>query len=220
MSKNFIFSMHDLKKVVPPGKTIVEGVSLSFFHGAKIGVLGLNGAGKSTVLRIMAGVDTEFSGEARPAPGTRIGYLAQEPLVDEAKTVREIVEEGVSETRALLDRFEEISMKFGEVSDDDEMQKLLDEQGALQEKIDACIERDASVAAEMVTFDELEQRCWSVPSYLPRDKPLRTVTIAGLDTVPCGGTHVAQLAELGTVSVVKLKKRKGNTKISYRVAEA
>ena len=127
MSKNFIFSMHDLKKVVPPGKTIVEGVSLSFFHGAKIGVLGLNGAGKSTVLRIMAGVDTEFSGEARPAPGTRIGYLAQEPLVDEAKTVREIVEEGVSETRALLDRFEEISMKFGEVSDDDEMQKLLDE---------------------------------------------------------------------------------------------
>ena len=137
MSKNFIFSMHDLKKVVPPGKTIVEGVSLSFFHGAKIGVLGLNGAGKSTVLRIMAGVDTEFSGEARPAPGTRIGFLAQEPLVDEEKTVREVVEEGVAETRALLDRFEEISMKFGDVSGDDEMQKLLDEQGALQEKIDA-----------------------------------------------------------------------------------
>jgi sulfate-transporting ATPase len=137
VSKNFIFSMHDLKKVVPPGKTIVEGVSLSFFHGAKIGVLGLNGAGKSTVLRIMAGVDTEFSGEARPAPGTRIGFLAQEPLVDEEKTVREVVEEGVAETRALLDRFEEISMKFGDVSGDDEMQKLLDEQGALQEKIDA-----------------------------------------------------------------------------------
>lgn len=129
--------MHDLKKVVPPNKTIVDGVSLSFFYGAKIGVLGLNGAGKSTVLRIMAGADTEFSGEARPAEGTRIGYLAQEPEVDPEKTVREVVEEGVAETKALLTRFEEISMKFGEVTDDDEMQKLLDEQGKLQEQIDA-----------------------------------------------------------------------------------
>ena len=137
MAQSFIFTMHDLKKVVPPNKTIVDGVSLSFFYGAKIGVLGLNGAGKSTVLRIMAGADTEFSGEARPAEGTRIGYLAQEPEVDPEKTVREVVEEGVAETKALLTRFEEISMKFGEVTDDDEMQKLLDEQGKLQEQIDA-----------------------------------------------------------------------------------
>ncbi len=136
MAQSFIFTMHDLKKVVPPNKTIVDGVSLSFFYGAKIGVLGLNGSGKSTVLRIMAGADTEFSGEARPAEGTRIGYLPQEPEVDPTKTVREVVEEGVSETKALLTRFEEISMRFGEVTDDDEMQKLLDEQGALQEKIE------------------------------------------------------------------------------------
>jgi len=137
VAQSFIFTMHGLTKVVPPNKTIVDGVSLSFFHGAKIGVLGLNGSGKSTVLRIMAGLDTEFSGEARPAEGTRIGHLAQEPEVDPTKTVREVVEEGVAETRALLTRFEEISMQFGEVSGDDEMQKLLDEQGALQEKIDA-----------------------------------------------------------------------------------
>ena len=137
MAQSFIFTMHGLKKVVPPNKTIVDGVSLSFFYGAKIGVLGLNGAGKSTVLRIMAGVDTEFSGEARAAEGTRVGYLPQEPEVDPTKTVREVVEEGVAETKALLTRFEEISMQFGEVSDDDEMQKLLDEQGALQEKIEA-----------------------------------------------------------------------------------
>ena len=137
MAQSFIFTMHGLKKVVPPNKTIVDGVSLSFFYGAKIGVLGLNGAGKSTVLRIMAGVDTDFSGEARPADGTRIGYLPQEPEVDPEKTVREVVEEGVAETRALLTRFEEIALEFGEISGDDEMQKLLDEQGALQEKIDA-----------------------------------------------------------------------------------
>lgn len=137
MAEKFIFTMHDLKKVTPQGKVIVDGVSLSFFHGAKIGVLGLNGAGKSTVLRIMAGLDQEFVGEARPAEGTRIGYLAQEPELDPEKTVREVVEEGVAETRALLTRFEEISMAFGEVSDDDEMQKLLDEQAAVQEKIEA-----------------------------------------------------------------------------------
>ncbi|MDG2307471.1 MAG: energy-dependent translational throttle protein EttA [Candidatus Binatia bacterium] len=149
VAQSFIFTMHDLKKVVPPKKTIVDGVSLSFFYGAKIGVLGLNGSGKSTVLRIMAGVDTEFSGEAQPAEGTRIGYLPQEPVVDPTKTVREVVEEGVAETRALLTRFEEISMQFGEVSGDDEMQKLLDEQGALQEKIDAASAWELDSKVEM-----------------------------------------------------------------------
>jgi ATP-binding cassette ChvD family protein len=129
--------MQNLKKVTPQGKTIVDGVSLSFFHGAKIGVLGLNGSGKSTVLRIMAGLDDEFVGEAKPAEGTRIGFLPQEPELDPTRTVREIVEEGVAETRALLQRFEDISMAFGEVSDDDEMQKLLDEQARVQDQIDA-----------------------------------------------------------------------------------
>jgi ATP-binding cassette ChvD family protein len=129
--------MQNLKKVTPQGKTIVDGVSLSFFHGAKIGVLGLNGSGKSTVLRIMAGLDDEFIGEAKPAEGTRIGFLPQEPELDPTRTVREIVEEGVAETRALLQRFEDISMAFGEVSGDDEMQKLLDEQARVQDQIDA-----------------------------------------------------------------------------------
>ena len=137
MAQNFIYTMQNLKKVTPQGKTIVDGVSLSFFHGAKIGVLGLNGSGKSTVLRIMAGLDDEFVGEAKPAEGTRIGFLPQEPELDPTKTVREVVEEGVAETRALLQRFEEISMAFGEVTDDDEMQKLLDEQARVQDQIDA-----------------------------------------------------------------------------------
>ena len=137
MAQNFIYTMQNLKKVTPQGKTIVDGVSLSFFHGAKIGVLGLNGSGKSTVLRIMAGLDDEFIGEAKPAEGTRIGFLPQEPELDPTRTVREIVEEGVAETRALLQRFEDISMAFGEVSGDDEMQKLLDEQARVQDQIDA-----------------------------------------------------------------------------------
>ncbi|MFP6665064.1 MAG: energy-dependent translational throttle protein EttA [Deltaproteobacteria bacterium] len=137
MAQNFIFTMHDLKKVTPSGKTIVDGVSLSFFYGAKIGVLGLNGSGKSTVLRIMAGLDDEFLGEAKPAEGIRIGYLPQEPVLDPTRTVRELVEEGVAETRALLTRFEEISMAFGEVTGDDEMQKLLDEQAKVQDQIEA-----------------------------------------------------------------------------------
>jgi sulfate-transporting ATPase len=137
VAQNFIYTMQNLKKVTPQGKTIVDGVSLSFFHGAKIGVLGLNGSGKSTVLRIMAGLDDEFIGEAKPAEGTRIGFLPQEPELDPTRTVREIVEEGVAETRALLQRFEDISMAFGEVSGDDEMQKLLDEQARVQDQIDA-----------------------------------------------------------------------------------
>jgi len=149
LAEKFIFTMHGLRKVVPPGRTIVDGISLSFFHGAKIGVLGLNGAGKSTVLRVMAGVDTDFSGEARPAAGTRIGFLPQEPIVDPTKTVRAVVEEGVAETRALLDRFEEISGKFGEVTSDDEMNELLEEQGALQEKIDAASAWELDSRVEM-----------------------------------------------------------------------
>jgi len=129
--------MKDLRKVVPPKREILRGIYLSFFHGAKIGVLGANGAGKSSLLRIMAGVDKDFLGEAFAADGIRIGYLPQEPQLDPAKDVRGNVEDGVAETRALLARFEEVSNKLGEPLDGDQMEKLLDEQARLQDKIDA-----------------------------------------------------------------------------------
>ncbi|MGB7450964.1 MAG: energy-dependent translational throttle protein EttA, partial [Lysobacterales bacterium] len=148
----FIYTMIGVSKTVPPNRTIIKDISLSFFPGAKIGVLGLNGAGKSTVLRIMAGVDTEFEGEARPQPDIRIGFLPQEPELDDALTVREIVEEGVAETRDLLLKFDEISMKFAEPMDDDQMNVLLQEQADLQEAIEASngweLERTLEVAAD------------------------------------------------------------------------
>ncbi len=118
-------------------KQVLRNISLSYFYGAKIGVLGLNGAGKSTLLRIMAGVDTEFEGEIAPSPGYTVGYLEQEPLVDVQKTVREVVEEGAAETVALLREFEEISEKFAEPMSDEAMQKLLERQGEVQDRIDA-----------------------------------------------------------------------------------
>ena len=148
----FIYTMIGVSKTVPPNRTIIKDISLSFFPGAKIGVLGLNGAGKSTVLRIMAGVDTEFEGEARPQPDIRIGFLPQEPELDDALTVREIVEQGVAEVRDLLLKFDEISMKFAEPMDDDQMNALLQEQADLQEAIEAGngweLERTLEVAAD------------------------------------------------------------------------
>jgi ATP-binding cassette ChvD family protein len=137
MAPQFIFTMKDLRKVTPQGKEILRGIWLSFYHGAKIGILGANGAGKSTLLRIMAGLDKDFAGEAFPGAGTRIGFLSQEPVLDPRKNVLEHVEEAVAPTRALLTRFEEVSAKFAEISGDDEMQKLLDEQAKLQDAIDA-----------------------------------------------------------------------------------
>src|SRR5215813_249810 len=137
MAGEYAFVMKDLRKVVPPKREILRGIWLSFFHGAKIGVLGANGAGKSSLLRIMAGVDRDFLGEAFPGAGLRIGYLPQEPQLDPAKDVRGNVEEGVAEVRALLTRFEEVSAKLGEPIEADEMEKLLDEQARLQDKIDA-----------------------------------------------------------------------------------
>ncbi|MBA3554983.1 MAG: energy-dependent translational throttle protein EttA, partial [Gemmatimonadales bacterium] len=137
MTGEYIFTMRDLRKVVPPSREILKGIHLSFFPGAKIGVLGANGAGKSSLLRIMAGVDHDFLGDARPLPGTRIGYLPQEPVLDPAKDVRGNVEEAVGEQRALLTQFEEISARFAEPMDDAEMTRLLDKQGNLQERIDA-----------------------------------------------------------------------------------
>ncbi|MEO8294874.1 MAG: energy-dependent translational throttle protein EttA [Gemmatimonadota bacterium] len=136
MAGEYIFTMRDLRKVVPPSKEILKGIYLSFYDGAKIGILGSNGAGKSTLLRIMAGVDKDFIGEARPRPGIRIGYLPQEPQLDPDKDVRGNVLEGVREHQALLDDFNAISMKFAEPMSDDEMTRLLEKQGNLQERID------------------------------------------------------------------------------------
>ena len=133
----FIFTMQGVTKVHPPDKKVLENIHLSFYPGAKIGVIGANGSGKSSLLRIMAGVDTTFGGEARPHPGTKIGYFAQEPDLGSAKTVWEAVSEGVKETQDLITRFEEISTKLGEPMDDDAMTKLLEEQGLLQDKLDA-----------------------------------------------------------------------------------
>ncbi len=136
MAGEYIFTMRDLRKVVPPSREILKGIYLSFYPGAKIGVLGSNGAGKSTLLRIMAGVDTDFIGEAKPLAGTRIGYLPQEPQLDPAKDVRGNVEDGVRAVRKLLDDFNEISNKFAEPMSDDEMNRLLEKQGRLQDQID------------------------------------------------------------------------------------
>jgi sulfate-transporting ATPase len=134
---DYIFTMKDLMKVHPPDKTIVSGVYLSFLPGAKIGVLGVNGTGKSSLLRIMAGVDKEFTGEAWARPGATIGYLAQEPDLGSATTVMEAVDVAVKETRDMLARFEELSMKLGEPMSDDEMNKVLEQQSKLQDQIDA-----------------------------------------------------------------------------------
>jgi ATP-binding cassette ChvD family protein len=129
--------MQDLKKVVPPDRVILEDITLAFLPGAKIGVLGANGAGKSSLLRIMAGLDDDYLGEARPAAGIRIGHLPQEPVLDATKDVLGNVEEAVADVRDLLQRFDEVSAKFAEPLDDDAMNALLEEQGKLQDQIDA-----------------------------------------------------------------------------------
>ncbi len=148
----YIYTMNRVAKIVPPKRFILKDISLSFFPGAKIGVLGLNGSGKSTLLRIMAGIDKEFEGEARPQPGINIGFLPQEPELDAHKDVRGNVEEGVAETKALLDRFNEISMAFAEPMDDEQMNALLEEQGKLQDAIDSAgaweLDRKLDVAAD------------------------------------------------------------------------
>ncbi|MCE3238778.1 MAG: ettA [Gammaproteobacteria bacterium] len=148
----YIYTMQGVSKVVPPKREILKNIWVSFFHGAKIGVLGLNGSGKSTLLRIMAGIDKEFIGEARPQPGIKIGYLPQEPQLDPHKNVRENVEAGVADTIALLTRFNDISMRFAEPMSDAEMNKLLEEQSQLQSEIDAAgaweLERKLEIAAD------------------------------------------------------------------------
>ena len=136
-SYQYSYVMKDLTKVFPGGREIFKGITLSFLPDVKIGVLGVNGAGKSTLLKIMAGQDTEFGGEAWAAEGVNVGYLEQEPALDPDKTVHENVVEGLGEIKNLMDRFNEISNRFAEPMEDDEMNMLLEEQGELQEKIDA-----------------------------------------------------------------------------------
>jgi ATP-binding cassette ChvD family protein len=152
MPPEFIFTMKDLRKVVPPNLEVLKGIWLSFFWGAKIGVIGANGAGKSTLLRIMAGVDREFMGEAFPAKNASVGFLAQEPQLDPEKDVRGNIEEGVASTRALLERFNAISERFAEPLDPDTMEKLLEEQGRVQDQIEAAnaweLDRQVEVAME------------------------------------------------------------------------
>ncbi|MFL2503987.1 MAG: energy-dependent translational throttle protein EttA [Candidatus Azotimanducaceae bacterium] len=133
----YVFSMSQVGKIVPPNKTILKGISLSFFPGAKIGVLGLNGSGKSTLLRIMAGIEKDYLGEARPQAELKIGYLPQEPKLDDEKSVKENIEDGLGEVIDLLNEFNEISNKFSEPLSEEEMTNLLDRQGDLQMKIDA-----------------------------------------------------------------------------------
>jgi len=163
----FIFTMKDLRKVTPQGKEILKGIWLSFYAGAKIGVLGHNGAGKSTLLRVMAGEEHDFAGEAFPAEGATVGLLPQEPELTPGKTVREVVEEGAAATRDLLTRFEEISTALGEPMSDEEMEKLLAEQGRLQDQIDTAnaweLDRQLEVAMDAL-------RC------PPPDTPVQTLS--------------------------------------------
>jgi ATP-binding cassette ChvD family protein len=156
----YIYTMNRVSKVVPPKRTILRDISLSFFPGAKIGVLGLNGSGKSTLLKIMAGLDTNIDGEARPQSGIRVGYLPQEPLLDADKSVRAVVVEGLGGTFALLERFNRISEQFAEPMDDAQMNKLLEEQGRLQDAIDAAggweLERKLEIAADALRLPPWE----------------------------------------------------------------
>jgi sulfate-transporting ATPase len=148
----YIYSMSQVSKTVAPNKTILQDISLSFLPGAKIGVLGLNGSGKSTLLKIMAGEDREFDGEARPQTGIRVGYLPQEPQLDPTKDVRGNVEEGVADIKAIVERFNDISMQFAEPMSDEQMNQLLAEQAELQNSIDAAgawdLDRKLEIAAD------------------------------------------------------------------------
>ncbi|MDG2251151.1 MAG: energy-dependent translational throttle protein EttA [Gammaproteobacteria bacterium] len=157
----FVYTMHRVGKVVPPKREILKDISLSFFPGAKIGVLGLNGAGKSTLLRIMAGRDTDINGEARPQPGINIGYLPQEPELDDSKDVRGNVQDGIRDIIGLVEEFNAISDKFAEPIEDEEMNALLEKQGELQNAIDAVdgwqIERTLEIAADALRLPAWEE---------------------------------------------------------------
>src|SRR5688500_12353779 len=161
-----IYSMVGVSKFYDK-KPVLKDIYLSYFYGAKIGVIGLNGSGKSSLLRILAGVDKEFNGETVISPGFTVGYLEQEPLIDDARTVREVVEEAVKETIDLLKEFEEINARFGEEMSDEDMDKLLARQGEVQEKLDALDAWDLDSRLEMA-MDAL--RC------PPADTPVKTLS--------------------------------------------
>ena len=156
----FVYTMHQVGKIVPPKREILKDISLSFFPGAKIGVLGLNGSGKSTLLRIMAGEDSEIQGEARAQPGIKVGYLPQEPNLDESKNVRGNVEDGIKSTIDLIAEFNSISDRFAEPLNEEEMNELLEKQGTLQNEIDAVdgwqIERTLEIAADALRLPPWE----------------------------------------------------------------
>ena len=160
VSAQYVYSMHRLGKTYPGGKEVLKDISLSFLPGAKIGVLGLNGAGKSTLLKIMAGIEKEFTGEAKAAEGLNIGYLAQEPELDTTLDVAGNVLSGLGEVKKIVDRFNEVSSRFGEELSDEEMNNLINEQTELQEKIDAAdgwdIERKAQIAMDALRVPEPE----------------------------------------------------------------
>ena len=162
-SYQYVYTMQSLSKTYPGGREVLKDITLAFFPGAKIGVLGYNGAGKSTLLRIMAGDETEFTGEAWAAEGATVGYLPQEPELDPEKTVAENVLEGLAEQKGYVDRFEEVSMKLGEVTDPDRMTALIEEQAELQEKIDAADAWDLSRTVE-IAMDAL--RCPDGEAYV------------------------------------------------------
>ena len=134
--KKIIFSMVGVSKIYPPSKQVLKDIYLSFFYGAKIGIIGLNGSGKSSLLKIIAGVDKSYQGEVVFSPGYSVGYLEQEPKLDDTKTVKEVVQEAVQETVDLMKEYEEINMKFAEPMSDDEMTKLIERQGEVMELLD------------------------------------------------------------------------------------
>ncbi len=183
--KKYIYVMNGLSKAWPGGRQVLKDIRLSFFPGAKIGVLGLNGAGKSSLLRIMAGVDDSFGGEAWAAEGVKIGYLAQEPALDEDRTVGENVMAGVSALTALLDRFNAVSMRFGEPLDDAEMNALIEEQAELQEQIDAAdawnLERRMAVAMAALRCPPAEAPVANLSGGERRRVALARLLLAGPD---------------------------------------
>ena len=177
----YIFVMKSLRKVLPGGRELIKDAYLSFYPGAKIGVVGLNGSGKSTLLRIMAGEDRQFDGEAWAAKGSTVGYLAQEPQLDPNKTVGENVMAALAEPYALIERFNALSARFGEELSDAEMDQLIAEQGALQEQIDAAEAWDLDTKVEMA-MEALRCRRRSF-----RLSTCRAVSAAALRLPACSG---------------------------------
>jgi energy-dependent translational throttle protein EttA len=163
MSHKIIFSMHKVGKVYPPKRQVLRDISLSFYYGAKIGVLGLNGAGKSSLLKIIAGVDKDYLGEVNASKGVSFGYLEQDPKLDPEKTVKDVVQEGLAEQVAIAARYEEVNMKLGDEMSDEEMNKLLDEQSTLQDKMDAMniwdIDSRLELAMEALRCPPSDQKC-------------------------------------------------------------